>query len=356
MADPAAVSPPAAPGTASPSAPATAAAAASASPENDAPIEIDDTFNDGDSALGSQITAFTESLSSSVIDYPFKHGRRYHKFRSGAYPFPNDDIEADRLDLAHHLMFLATGRRNYLAPIEEKQLHRILDIGTGTGIWAITVGDEFPNAEVIGNDLSAIQPTWVPPNVRFEVDDVESPWVYSHKFDFIFCRYMACTILDWNKLVQNAFDNLNPGGWAEFQDWNLTIYSEDGSLASDRPIQKWMGLLLEATKITNREMNPGPRLEGWVKDAGFTNIVHERFKCPMGAWPKDPTYKEIGLYNLVQCEEGVEAFSLHLLMGVLKWKREEVEVLLADVRKDFRDPSLHMQYDFHVVYGQKPSD
>ena len=51
---------------------------------------------------------------------------------------------------------------------------RVLDLGTGTGIWAIDVADEFPNAEVVANDLSPIQPSNVPVNVRFEVDDIES--------------------------------------------------------------------------------------------------------------------------------------------------------------------------------------
>jgi hypothetical protein len=57
----------------------------------------------------------------------------------------------------------------------------------------------------LGNDLSPIQPPWVPPNVKFEVDDVEEPWVYSAPFDFIFCRYMLACIQDWPKLVRNAY-------------------------------------------------------------------------------------------------------------------------------------------------------
>jgi hypothetical protein len=35
------------------------------------------------------------------------------------------------------------------------------------------VGDQFPAANILGVDLSPIQPEWVPPNVRFMVDDVE---------------------------------------------------------------------------------------------------------------------------------------------------------------------------------------
>jgi len=47
----------------------------------------------------------------------------------------------------------------FLAKIPEKP-QRILDCGTGTGIWALDVGEVFPSAEVIGVDLSPIQPIW----------------------------------------------------------------------------------------------------------------------------------------------------------------------------------------------------
>lgn len=48
----------------------------------------------------------------------------------------------------------------HLAPLNEEAPLRILDVGTGTGIWAMDVADKYPNAEVYGNDLSPIQPRW----------------------------------------------------------------------------------------------------------------------------------------------------------------------------------------------------
>ncbi len=32
---------------------------------------------------------------------------------------------------------------------------------------------------------------------------------------------------------------------------------------------------------------PGPLLEGWVKDAGFTDVHHEKYVLPIGTWPAD---------------------------------------------------------------------
>ncbi|KAL1876834.1 hypothetical protein VTK73DRAFT_9136 [Phialemonium thermophilum] len=321
---------------------------------SEAHIEVDPrTINDNDSAIDEQLSQFTASLTSSVVDYPVEHGRRYHAFRSGVYCLPNDELELDRLDLTHALMTKGIGEKLYLAPIDGSKLHRILDIGTGTGIWAICMGDEFPNAEVLGNDLSAVQPEWVPPNVKFEIDDVESPWSHQAPFDFIFCRYMAACILDWPKLVNSIYENLSPGGWAEFQDFDLQYYSEDGSLTKDHATYKWINTLLEAARKIGRDPCPGVQLEDRVREAGFKNITHQKFRFPIGPWAKDPKLKEIGLYNLAQVTQGLEAFSLRLFCDALGWEKNEVLVLTSKVRKELKDPNLHAQFDFHVVYGQK---
>ncbi|KAI8199786.1 Secondary metabolism regulator LAE1 [Colletotrichum sp. SAR 10_76] len=76
------------------------------------------------------------------------------------YVLPNDNLEMERLNVSHNMVVRAIGDRLYLAPLEKEKIHKILDVGTGTGIWAIEMGDFFPNAEVFGNDLSPIQPEW----------------------------------------------------------------------------------------------------------------------------------------------------------------------------------------------------
>lgn len=79
------------------------------------------------------------------------------------------------------------------------------DLGTGTGIWAMEMGDKFPSATVLGVDLSPIQPTWVPPNVKFLVDDIEDEWVHS-KFDLVHLRLISPLMRDLPKLYKQAFE------------------------------------------------------------------------------------------------------------------------------------------------------
>ena len=82
-------------------------------------------------------------------------------------------------------------------------------------------------------------------------------------------RYLAAAILDWPKLMRQAFEATAPGEWAEFQDFDLKYYSEDGSLKEEHSVQKWITTLLKAAEDFGRDPSPGSKLE------------------PIGPWPKD---------------------------------------------------------------------
>ncbi|KAK2751253.1 umta methyltransferase family protein [Colletotrichum kahawae] len=323
-------------------------------PEEDGPSVIDD----------GKLSSYTASLASSAVDYPVEYGRHYHSFRPGSYIMPNDEVcasmalpshepsnaaryyEMDRMDFTHAMLVRAVGNKLYTAPLEKSKVHRILDIGTGTGIWAMEMGDVFENAEVTGIDLSAIQPEWVGPNVRFVVDDVESPWVGDKKYDYIFCRCMAACITDWPRLVRKIYDNLNPGGWVEFQDADFNYYSDDATLTEEHQFKEWSKSLLSALESVGRDACPGPKLQGWVKDAGFQEISHTRPKVPVGPWPKDEWYSDLGAMNLTQLLNGLEGFSMRVFCGILGQTQTEAQALLDAVRKELRTRHLfHAQLD-----------
>ncbi len=76
------------------------------------------------------------SLSDSACDFVYENGRRYHRFRQGRYNFPNDEREQERENLKHGCLTLLCAGKLYFAPLDE-HLHRILDIGTGTGAWVM---------------------------------------------------------------------------------------------------------------------------------------------------------------------------------------------------------------------------
>lgn len=215
------------------------------------------------------------------------------------------------------------------------------------------MGELFLNAKITGIDLSAIQPDWVPKNVKFHIDDAESSWVRENKYNFIFARYLAASIGDWLKLVENACADLNPNGWAEFPDCNLLFDSDDGTLTDEYETLHRDALACDVCKMVGREPNPGPELYRWVTEARFQNVAHKHYKIPIGPWAKELHYKDIGTLNLVQMLEGLEGFTLKPFCGVFGWSTKEVHMLLAEVRREMTPGAFHAYMNFHVVYGHR---
>lgn len=78
-----------------------------------------------------------------------------------------------------------------------------------------------------------------------------------------------------------------------------------------------------------------------IEAAGFINVVEHRWKLPVGGWAADKRFKEIGQYNRIHWEQGIEGWSLYLLTTVLHWSIEEVQVYLAKVRAALKDRHIH---------------
>lgn len=55
------------------------------------------------------------------------------------------------MDMFHEIVLLLLKGKLHIAPLQNPE--RILDVGTGTGIWAIEMADSYPKCKVTGTDL-----------------------------------------------------------------------------------------------------------------------------------------------------------------------------------------------------------
>ncbi|KAH8651931.1 S-adenosyl-L-methionine-dependent methyltransferase [Tricladium varicosporioides] len=294
------------------------------------------------------------SLTNSVYEYPQEHGRTYHGYRAGSYHFPNDPTETDRLDFQFEILKYCFKGQNYFAPLSEPKF--ILDIGTGTGQWAIEMGDEFPDAKVEATDLSPIQPRSVPENVHFFVDDAsEDDWVLpAHHYDYIHTRVLLGCFTDFRDILRKAFYYLKPGGYMESQEILPTGSCDDGTMPADWPFLDWMKHSNEAAMESGRPLIIAHKLKRWYEAVGFVDVQEKVFKLPLNPWPKDKHLKTLGEMYEHNWLSGLQGFTMAPFSRILNWNKNEIEVYLVNVRKGISDRRVHAYNKVYVVWGRKP--
>ena len=136
---------------------------------------------------------------------------------------PNDQPEQTRLSIVHQIYLIVLNGRLTKAPLPP-DITRVLDVGSGPGDWALAMGEQYPDAEIIANDISIFDndPGSVSPsNVSFQIDDAESEWTYRDTFDLIHFRGLSGAFADWSFIYRQAFTHLKPGGYIEIPDFDL---------------------------------------------------------------------------------------------------------------------------------------
>ncbi|KAJ5016270.1 Cytochrome P450 monooxygenase lolP1 [Colletotrichum sp. SAR 10_99] len=319
-------------------------------PDHELVLEPDDQDENSEVEVPS-IASSTASVSSSILDYRRENGRTYHRYKDGKYNLPNDEREMDRLDLQHHMFLLSFHDKLGTAPPNEPgaKVGRVLDVGTGTGIWAMDFGDAHPEADVLGIDLSAIQPEYTPPNVKFEIDDLEEPWTFSQPFDYIHSRLMNSAVSDWKGYVQKCFENLKPGGYLELIEVDPFLNCDDGTLKPDHSVMKTLMLLMEAAQKLGAAYQDPKELKSMMIEAGFTDVIMQQLKWPTNPWPKEKRYKELGMWGAENMDEGWEAICMAPLTRAFGWTREEVLLMMVQNRKDFHDKNIHAYISMFLV-------
>ncbi|KAH8782400.1 hypothetical protein F5882DRAFT_428866 [Hyaloscypha sp. PMI_1271] len=205
-------------------------------------------------------------MRSSLCDYIEENDQNYHRYKAGTYMLPNDETEQERLDLQHHLFLLALKGRLYLAPIGNIPLQ----------------STSFPSANVVGTDLSPIQPLY---NLRYFKDHVP--------------------------VFQSAFNASRSGVYFEMQDVAIPFRRIDDSMKGTA-FERWLGLW-------------------YFEEVGFVDIVEKQLtnSIMLGAWTKKDVLS------------GLHRWSAAVLTRGLPMSPQEVEILLVEVKIDINSNWLH---------------
>ena len=239
------------------------------------------------------------------------------------------------------------------------------------------MADHYPGARVTGVDLSPIQPTFVPPNCTFEIDDMTMPWTYApERFDFIHIRELFGSIPDWDEFFRQCYRALKPGGYIEVVEHSVSPIVDDDTMSANHFYRTWGETVLKAGERFGKSFSIWEESADRLKKAGFEEVVETSYKWPMNgyvfssktmdtdrtrklntcsSWSDDPKLHELGRWNQFRLHGGVEGFMLRLLTTTLEWSYEEAQVFLAQMRACLRDYRARAYLPVTVVVARKPT-
>ncbi|OSD08574.1 S-adenosyl-L-methionine-dependent methyltransferase [Trametes coccinea BRFM310] len=272
---------------------------------------------------------------SSSVDGQFMlrqvHGRVLNS-ANDTYFLPADNEEHRRLDLQHQILTLALGGL-YPAPDLVRRALRsrplkapgILDVGTGSGSWAIDMARHFPHCNVVGVDLVPPRvdgqgptaqlsvclhvstsfpagPLNTRPFASFEIDDANLGFShYRETFDLIHGRAINSGIRDYPQFLESLAEALRPGGvvivgdgdMQLFDEWQQPLsYVEEGA-----PGFSWTHRMFFAAY--NAMKNRGGSIDSpsmcptWLRaiDA-YTDVGWHKVFIPIGPWRQNVSPRE----------------------------------------------------------------
>ncbi|KAJ7613365.1 S-adenosyl-L-methionine-dependent methyltransferase [Mycena rosella] len=206
------------------------------------------------------------------------------------YAISHSDNEWRRLDEQHRAYAEYMGDQLTFAPLGTP--NRILELGAGSGAWAIQAALMYPDAEVIAVDRNELplRTIRIPPNMHFQKLDLlnDFPWKVE-EFDVIHLRFVLFHVPRPVQFIRRVFDLLAPGGWLLIEEPHSLEYPEGPG-----PSQKKRDTILE-TWMSQRgmELDIGVRIATVLKESTSFEVEAHHIAIPFLPVPDDPWMRAI---------------------------------------------------------------
>ncbi|KAI5117794.1 hypothetical protein M0805_002181 [Coniferiporia weirii] len=252
---------------------------------------------------------------------------------SDDYALPRNTSEQLRLNSQHeYLLHTVSQGRLIDDPSVTLQLgpgSRVLDSGTGTGVWALALAKEVSEGvEIDGADISsALFPPGVdhPSNVHFHVASATSlPKTWSDRFDLVHQRFLffALTLSSWKTMLSEAFRVLKPGGSVQLMELLLDKLPKSDEADELKALDKSREFLSTFASKCGFMGDITQTLPSLMKEAGFVNIHAEERYAPLGEGWGDVGRKGLNNFGGAFRNSGPVALKL----GLVKSSEEFEEI------------------------------
>jgi ubiquinone/menaquinone biosynthesis C-methylase UbiE len=247
----------------------------------------------------------------------------------------------------------------FIEPVTITPSSRILDVACGPGGWALEVAYTYPEAEVIGIDISERMITYTNTqarvqgldNARFLIMNVLEPLQFAdNSFDIVNARFLTFFMLKdaWMPLVREMVRITRPGGRIYLTETN------DSGVTNSPAFQRWYELFARAYALAGRSFNPNgqhagitPMLGKFLQDAGCQDIIEKMNVLNFSAGsPAHQSYYENYKVAFLLAQE------FTIKMGIAT--REEMNALYEQTMLEMLQDNFRAHLYYLTVRGIKP--
>ncbi|GHO60384.1 class I SAM-dependent methyltransferase [Ktedonobacter robiniae] len=257
------------------------------------------------------------------------------------YLLPKDAQEQNRLNFQHRCLYSAIGN-HYLVPLPP-DVTTILDVGTGTGIWPVEMANLFPQAHIVGVDLSAASLEYTSSSsYTFCLADVLKGLPFPHQqFDYVHQRLLVAALpaTHWPSVIQELVRVTRPGGWIELLEIGVTIQRAGPETAH---LLTWMG---ERSRERGFDMGLMPRLGEMLAQQGLEAIESHDIPVPLGEWAGHiGAMLKANVLSAFDALKGTYCTQANMPL-------EHFEAMVTRVAQEWE--ANHASYVFHAAYGRR---
>lgn len=180
------------------------------------------------------------------------------------------------------------------APLQNPK--KILDIGCGTGAMTSLLASLYPEAQVIGVDIAAVQEgrheqqsnlEYVQGDIRELVKSGVDPRFQQGSFDFVFNRLLLLGMVDWPGYISSVVSLLRPEGWLEIQEPSMSLWTAQGEKIQDS-WEFWPAFKADM-KAIGLDGEIGEKLADYFRETGkLEKVAESRYPFLPDADPERP--------------------------------------------------------------------
>ncbi|KAJ6550417.1 S-adenosyl-L-methionine-dependent methyltransferase [Mycena vulgaris] len=194
-------------------------------------------------------------------------------------PASESEGEMHRLDETHAAFSKYLGANLCLAPMAGESPRRILELGCGSGAWAIQAAATFPYARVLAVDAAPLPDRILPANVDFELVDLSMDLGFElETFDIVHARMVMGHVVNGENALKQAAKLVKPGGLLLLEDIDVGALAITGGPA----VRRFASKIIEIWRSRGADAEIGRRLEPAIASLGqFPHVDVHKIAVPL---------------------------------------------------------------------------